>query len=246
MINTNEDKIKKINELLDKLEVHCDNYELIENALTHSSYTFENKLSPLINNERLEFLGDAVLKLIASDYLLRRFPGYTEGDLTKIRAILISDNTLTKIAERINLGKYIRLGYHEEKLGGRKRASTLACAFEALLGALYIDGKLSLLETSLPQLIQDEVTDIDQSAAKHNFKAILQEYTQAEAIDLPLYNVIREEGPPHDKTFEIEVVINDEVCGIGGGKSKKEAQQKAAKMAVVSLGLLPEEVVINE
>lgn len=245
-MNDSRNKIQKIDELLKKIGVKSENYELIENALTHSSYTFENKLCPLINNERLEFLGDAVLKLIASDYLLKRFPGYTEGDLTKIRAILISDITLTKVANFINLGKYVRLGYHEEKLGGRERASTLACAFEALLGALYLDGKFVELHESLQKLIEDEVTEIDQSAAKHNFKALLQEYTQAEAIDLPLYNVTKEEGPPHNRTFEIEVVINDEVCGVGSGKSKKEAHQKAAKLAVISLGLLSEEVIKNE
>ena len=226
-MNDNRNKTQKINELLTKIGMHSDNYELIE-------------------NERLEFLGDAVLKLIASDYLLKRFPTYTEGDLTKIRAILISDVTLTKIANSIDLGKYLRLGFHEEKLGGRTRASTLACAFEALLGALYVDGKFNELHLSLTNLLESEVTEIDQSAAKHNFKAILQEYTQAEAIDLPIYNVVKEEGPPHNRTFEIEVVINDEVCGFGTGKSKKEAHQKAAKMGVISLGLLPEELIKNE
>ena len=228
----------ELHELFGKLGITCVNFDRIETALTHSSYTFENKLSPLENNERLEFLGDAVLKLIASKYLHERFPEYSEGELTKIRAILISDQVLTKVAEKINLGKYLRMGYHEEKAGGRTRPSTLACAIEALLGALYLDGLMDELQTMLVNLLQDEVTEIDQSASKHNFKAILQEYTQGEGFDLPIYMVIREEGPAHNKTFEIEVIINEEICGFGSGKSKKEAQQKAAEMAVINLCLL--------
>lgn len=237
----NKKRKAELDELLNKLEVSCYDYERLDNALTHSSFTFENKLSSLESNERLEFLGDAVLKLITSDYLFERFPGYSEGDLTKIRAILISDNTLAKIAEKIDLGKYLKTGYHEERLGGKNRPSNLACAFEALLGALYLDGKLNEIQIMILPLIEDEVTRVDESEAKCNFKAILQEYTQAQGYDLPLYDIVSEEGPPHSRTFEIRVLINDEVYGYGNGKSKKEAQQKAALMAVVSLGLVGEE-----
>lgn len=228
----------EIEDLLSKLDLNCHNLERLNVALTHSSFTFENKLSPLESNERLEFLGDAVLKLVASDYLHERFPMYSEGELTKIRAILISDNTLAKIANKINLGDYVRLGYHEEKLGGRYRPSTLACAFEAMLGALYLDGKLHDLQFMLINLLEDEVTEIDKSASKYNFKAILQEYTQSDGMELPFYNVINESGPPHNRTFDIEVSIDGEIYGFGTGKSKKEAQQKAAEMAVMNLGIL--------
>lgn len=228
----------EIDELLDKLNIKTQDYDRLDKALTHSSYTFENKISGLENNERLEFLGDAVLKLIASDYLHERFPEYTEGELTKIRAILISDLTLSKLAEVLNLGKYLRLGYHEEKLGGRKRPSNLACAFEALLGALYLDDKFRDLQQALINLVKNEVTEIDKSASKYNFKAMLQEYTQAEGLDLPAYSIIKEAGPAHDRTFEIEVLIKDKPWGFGTGKSKKEAQQKAAEMAVINLDLI--------
>ncbi|OGH97420.1 MAG: ribonuclease III [Candidatus Melainabacteria bacterium GWF2_32_7] len=237
----NKKRKADINELLQKLHIESQDYERLDTALTHSSYTFENKIPSLENNERLEFLGDAVLKLIASDYLQERFPDYTEGELTKIRAILISDATLTKIANKIDLGKHLKLGYHEEKSGGRKRASTLACAFEALLGALYLDGKLKDLQNLIVQLFEDEVTEIDQSVSKYNFKAMLQEYTQANGLELPIYSVIKEEGPPHNKMFEIGVIINEKPLGIGSGKSKKEAQQKSAEMAVIELGLLDQE-----
>ena len=230
----------EIDKLLKKLGITCSYYERLDLALTHSSYTFENKLSPLENNERLEFLGDAVLKLIASDYLHERFPEYSEGELTKIRSVLISDNTLAKIAQSIDLGKYIKLGYHEEKLGGRYRNSTLACAFEAMLGAFYLDGKFNELQIVLIELLENEVTEIDQDTSKYNFKAILQEFVQSEGMELPIYEVIKEEGPPHNKTFEIEVIINGEPLGTGTGKSKKEAQQKAAQMAVYGMGIINE------
>jgi len=236
------DKKRKIelDELLNKLNLTCDDYAGLDKSLTHSSYTFENKLSSLENNERLEFLGDAVLKLIASDYLQNRFPSYNEGDLTKIRAILISDNILAKIAKKIKLGKYVKLGFHEEKAGGRDRPSTLACSFEALLGACYLDNKENELKVILEKLLKDEVTEIDQSAAKHNHKAILQEYTQSKGLDLPQYIVLGENGPPHNKTFKIMVSIDGEACGFGLGKSKKTAQQNAAEVAVAKLELLDE------
>ena len=225
-------RILLLEELMDNLEIWCDNIPLLDIALTHSSYTFENKLPSELNNERLEFLGDAVLKLVASEYLFERFPQYNEGDMTKIRAILISDNVLSKIAEDINLGKYVQLGYHEEKSGGRNRPTTLACALEALLGALYIDGKLTDIQDLLLRLLSDKVTSIDQDATKDNCKAVLQEFTQSLDGSLPVYNVIEESGPPHNKTFIIEVLINDKKFGIGKGKSKKEAQQNAAKNAI--------------
>lgn len=230
----------ELDEFLKSLQLTCHNYDRLDVSLTHSSYTFENRLSPLESNERLEFLGDAVLKLIASDYLHERFPEYSEGELTKIRSILISDNTLSKLANEVNLGKYLKLGYHEEKAGGRKRSSTLACAFEAFLGAMYLDGKIDDLQILLVGLFEDVVTEIDNSAAKHNFKAILQEYAQANNMGLPVYEVSNEEGPSHNKTFEIKVYLDGEYYGFGVGKSKKEAHQKAAEMAVKSMGILEE------
>jgi len=232
-----KERIDELDELLANVGLSIDNYDYLDKSLTHSSYTFENKLPTFLNNERLEFLGDAVLKLIASNYLYDRFPDYTEGDLTKIRSILVSDNTLTRIALQINIGDYMKLGYHERKMGGNKRPSNLACAFEAFLGAFYVDGKIEQLYDFLIPLLEPEVTKIDQSAAKYNFKAILQEYAQAHGMELPDYRIVKEEGPPHNKTFEVEVFVNEESLGYGSGKSKKEAQQKAAEMALVSLDM---------
>ncbi|OGI03969.1 MAG: ribonuclease III [Candidatus Melainabacteria bacterium GWF2_37_15] len=232
---------KELNELLSSLNMVIDDYDLLDKSLTHGSYTFENKLSSLENNERMEFLGDAVLKLIASRYLYDRFPEYAEGELTKIRSILISDSTLAKIAQKINLGKYLKLGFHENKMGGRKRSSTLACAFEAMLGAFYLDDKIDQLDIFLQNILEPEVTEIDKSASKYNYKAILQEYAQANSLELPDYKIVEEKGPAHDRTFGIEVLVNDELLGYGTGKSKKEAQQQAAKMALSALSLLEDE-----
>jgi ribonuclease-3 len=161
-----------------------------------------------------------------------------EGDLTQIRAVLVSDRTLFQIADKFNLGNYIKLGFHEEKMGGRTRQSTIACGFEALLGALYLSAKIDDLENMLVHIIEEEVTIIDESASKFNYKAILQEYTQAKYNSLPVYKIINEEGPDHEKIFEVYVKVNDEITGIGKGQTKKFAQQEAAKDAITNLGLV--------
>lgn len=236
-----DERINQLNEFLIKLGLPAGDYERLDLALTHSSFPFENKMPTSISNERLEFLGDAVLKLAVSRYLFERFPDYQEGDLTKIRSILVSDSTLAKVAGRLDLGKYMKIGFHEKKMGGAKRPSTLACAFEAILGAFYLDGRLDELYDFLVRQLEEEVTEIDQSVTKYNHKAMLQEYTQGGGMGLPEYVVINEDGPAHNRTFEIEVFVNEESVGRGTGKSKKEAQQKAAEMALNSLGLLDEE-----
>lgn len=234
----NDKRKTELDELLNNINLQIDDYSLLETALTHGSYNFENKHIEAEDNERLEFLGDAVLKLIASKYLYDRFPEYSEGELTKIRAILVSDNTLADIAAQTELSKYLKMGYHDAKLGGRTRSSTLACAFEAVLGAFYLDGKINLLFDFLIDLFKDEVTKIDNSASKYNYKAMLQEYAQANGLGIPEYIVIQEEGPAHNKVFNVEVRINGEELGVGSGKTKKEAHQNAARVAAVALGLL--------
>ena len=147
--------------------------------------------------------------------------------MTKIRSILVSDNRLSKIADRLDLGKYMNIGFHEKKMGGTTRPSTLACAFEALLGAFYLDGRLDEVYDFLVNQLAEEVTEIDQSVTKYNHKAILQEYTQGGGIGLPDYRVVGEDGPAHNRTFEIEVFVNDESVGHGIGKSEKEVATKS-------------------
>jgi ribonuclease III len=201
-------------------------------ALTHSSYTYENKLSHLDNFERLEFLGDAVLKIIVSEYLYERFPQYREGELTKIRAVIVSDAKLATLAQHIQLGQYIVFGASEAKAGGAKKLSNLACGLEALLGALFLDGKMNDVRQFLTHHLEEEITRVDLDKTKDNFKAVLQELTQAEGIGLPEYRTVEESGPAHNKRFVVDVLIHNEVVGTGTGKSKKEAQQQAARMAL--------------
>jgi ribonuclease-3 len=211
---------------------------LYAQALTHSSYTYEYQSPRMLNYERLEFLGDAVLKLMISDYLYERFPHYREGELTKIRAVVVSDAVLATLAKTLNLGHYMIFGPNEARSGGAKKTSNLACAFEALLGALYLDGKLEDARRLLYDVMQDPVTEVDLSKTKDNYKAVLQELTQAEGMGLPIYTTVKESGPSHRKKFVIEVAVADEVLGVGEGKTKKEAQQAAAKIALQALNQL--------
>lgn len=235
-----DSRINELKELLKNTKLNSTNYELINKALTHSSYTFENNLSQFEDYERLEFLGDAVLKLAVSRYLFFKFRGYSEGQLTKIRGIIVSDDFLAKLAEQINLQQYLNLGPHEEKTGGRNRPSILACAFEALLGALYEDGLLDEIYEFLNNLYEQYVDEIDSNMCIYNVKALLQEYTQSQNKDLPEYEVTKEEGKDHNKSYEVTVKYGGEILGIGKGKSKKEAEKDAALNASIKLGLIVE------
>lgn len=216
------------------------NISLIKTALTHSSFIKEYKIKYNENeyNERLEFLGDAVLKLCASEYLYMLYPDYAEGELSKIRATLVSDAMLSKLAQRINLDKYIFLGINEEKNHGRNKNSTLACAFEAILGALYLSTSLECVKTFLTQLYQNDVVEIDNNYEKYNAKTILQEYTQSINKDLPVYSIVNINGEAHNCEFTAQVEYENKVLGRGVGKSKKEAQSKAAYEACLKLNLI--------
>ena len=236
-----DSRTREIKKLLKKINLKCNNHELIDTALTHSSYVFENNIDGIGNYEKLEFLGDSVLKLCISKYLYDKFPEYKEGELTKIRGILVSDKFLAKIANSLNLGEYLNLGVHEEKSGGRSRLSILACAFEALLGALYECGLLENIYSVLENLYNEYIDEIAVDICKYNAKAVLQEYTQAKTKSLPEYTIKKESGKAHDKSYEIEVRYNGKLLGKGKGKSKKEAQQNAALNATVKLGLIEAE-----
>ena len=210
--------------------IRIDNSEYFIKALTHPSYTKEQDISHLENYERLEFLGDAVLKLTVSDILYKKYPESTEGELSKIRSIVVSDNTLFHIVQQNGLSEYIRLGRHEEKQGCRKLESICACAFEAVLGAFYLDGKFDLL--------LGYIEEVDKNFEKYNAKALLQEYTQSINKDLPSYIMKGEKGPDHNKTFMVDVEYHGEVIASGVGKSKKEAEQKAAYDACLKFGVV--------
>ena len=179
--------------------------ELIQKALTHPSYTKENNLDALGNYERLEFFGDSVLKLFTSKLLYETYPEAEEGELSKIRSILVSDAILAQIAVKIGLDKVIKLGPAEEKQGGRKRESNLACSLEAVLGALYLSGEQEVIENFIKEYIMVFAEDIDKHFEKYNAKDILQQYTQGVNKTLPVYRTVDIKGPAHKPVFEVEV-----------------------------------------
>lgn len=207
--------------------------ELLITALTHSSYANENKLGVEGYNERLEFLGDAVLSLIVSQYLYKKYPHYPEGELTKIRAKVVCESSLAKAAEKINLGKYLLLGKGEEATGGRYRESILADASEAITGAIYMDSDFETVNRlMLDRFELDIVHAVDRGNLFIDYKTELQEILQKTNKSRLEYIVFKEEGPDHNKVFHMNVVINEIIIGTGAGRNKKEAEQAAAKDAL--------------
>jgi ribonuclease-3 len=205
---------------------------LCETALTHKSWMNESQETKRTDNERLEFLGDAVLALVTSDLLMRRFPEQPEGDLSKARAAIVNESGLARVAEMLLLGQWIFLGRGEEQAGGRQKRSLLANAFEALIGAVYLDGGFSAAFEVTERLFSPIIAEVP-SAASKDYKSRLQEIAQARLQMAPSYTVLSEQGPDHAKTFEVAILIGEKEYGRAFGRSKKEAQQNAAERALV-------------
>lgn len=210
-------------------------------ALTHPSFMQEKNLPYDMCYERLEFLGDAVLKLLVSKILMEKYPDYSEGEMSKIRSIVVSDSILSKIAVNLGLDNLILASSHEKKQGITHIESVTACVFEALLGAFFMDGKLQDLNRFLELQLSPYIVDVDENFERFNAKAILQEFTQGLTKETPVYKLVGEYGPPHNKCFEVEVLYRDEIVATGKGKSKKIAQQNAAYEACRKLGALKHE-----
>lgn len=211
------------------------NKDLIQEALTHSSFA-KRHVPPIADNERLEFFGDAVLKLIISEYLYAKYPLESEGELTKKRARMVADKLLAELASALDLGEYLRLSMGEKKAGGRSRASTLANAMEAILGALYMDQGYESAKTFFITLLQE--VGYNDDSALHDNKTKLQEWLQKQGVALPKYKVLKSEGPDHEKVFYVEALCqwnNEPNAAVGYGKSKKEAEQHAAKKLLSAL-----------
>ena len=204
---------------------------LLAEALTHPSLAYESQKAHF-DNQRLEFLGDAVLQLALTEHLFRSFPDVTEGRMTKLRAQLVSRNALAQFAVSLRLGNYILLGTGEEASGGRKRASTLADAFEALLGAIYLDSGYSSARDLVVGLFEQEIGAISMSSEEGNPKGTLQEILQAIGSEAPSYRIVGESGPDHRKVFHAQVFWNGLLLAQGRGKSKKEAEVRAATEAL--------------
>ena len=208
-------------------------------ALTHSSYSNEMKSRDIIMecNERLEFLGDSVLSYITSGYLYSEFPDLPEGDLSRIRAGAVCEKTLYRLADAIGLGNYLMLGHGEEHTNGRKRPSILADAFEALLAAIYLDGGIEPVKEFLLPLITAEINGIIKAGNDRDYKTSLQQVVQKEHGDILEYVTVGERGPAHMKVFTVEARLNGNVIGTGNGRSKRAAEQNAAREALALFGL---------
>ena len=211
--------------------------ELVKQALTHPSYTKENNIDSLESYERLEFFGDSVLKLFTSKLLYETYPEAPEGELSKIRSILVSDAILAKAGEKIGIDELMLLGPAEEKQGGRKRESNIACTLEAVLGAYYLNGRQKEIENFIKDYIMIYAEDVDKHFEKYNAKDILQQYTQGVNKTLPVYRTVSITGPAHKPEFNVEVEWNGEIIAQASGKTKKEAQQNCALEACKKLGI---------
>ncbi len=209
-------------------------------ALKHRSCLADLSQERIHANERMEFLGDAVLDLISSEYFYHSFPEKVEGELTKIKSVMVSGSVLVKEAKRLNLGKYIFLSENEARTGGRSRRSILEDAYEALLGALYLDGGYKTVRRFVENGLLSNWEDIIQRPEFINYKSLLLEHAQHHALPNPTYILRRESGPDHAKNFLVEVFLDGKERGRGEGRSKKIAEQMAACQAVEKLGLLPD------
>lgn len=219
-------------ELEDRIGYCFQDAALLRQAMTHSSYSNEHRLNRLTNNERLEFLGDAVLEIITSEFLYRKYDTLPEGDLTKMRASIVCEQTLAFCTREIELGKYLLLGKGEDMTGGRERSSIVSDAMEALIGAIYLDGGFANAKEFILKYI---LNDLEGKRLFYDSKTILQEMVQGGQEKGIVYQLVGEEGPDHNKSFRVEVVIGGEAFGCGIGRTKKAAEQEAAYQAILKL-----------
>ena len=233
MLNSNYQA--KLTELQEKINISFNDTSLLKRALTHKSFANENRELRLRDNERLEFLGDSVLDIVVSEYMFQEYPDYPEGELAKMRAVVVSAPILADKARYLNLGSYLFLGKGEEMTGGRDRSSILADAFEALVGSIYLDSGLEVVRRFVLSLLEQDVKEVEIGEHIQDYKTTLQELIQKNSNARPEYYVVAEEGPDHSKEFTVEVRFYDRRLGRGKGSSKKEAQQEAARDALENI-----------
>jgi len=224
--------MKQIKKLEQKIGYQFHKKELLERAITHSSYANEQRLGRLHCNERLEFLGDAVLELVSSEYLFEHFPQMPEGELTRLRASLVCEPTLAFCASELELGSFLNLGRGEEMTGGRQRDSITSDALEAVIGAIYLDGGFA---SAKEFVLHHVLNDMENKKLFFDSKTIFQEMVQGKIQGEISYHLIGEDGPDHNKTFSVEVWIDDSCLGRGNGRTKKAAEQMAAYHAICKL-----------
>lgn len=220
----------KLEQLEERIGYHFKEPKLLRQAVCHSSFANERHMDRLLNNERLEFLGDAVLELVTSEFLYKNFPEMPEGEATRTRASIVCEQTLALCARELGLGTFLLLGKGEDLTGGRERDSVTSDALEALLGAVYLDGGFASAKDFVHRFI---LNDIEHKKLFFDSKTILQEEIQGETTELLHYVLIGEEGPDHNKRFMVHACLGDEVIGTGSGRTKKAAEQEAAYRALI-------------
>lgn len=230
------DREKELREFCGKIGIKTEDFELFNTALTHPSFNSELNIEGE-DYERLEFLGDSAVRLVASNYLFDKYPDFDEGKLTKIRSYAVSDYFFAKVATDIGLDKYINIGKHEEKDGGRKKQSVLACATEALFGAVYKSCGYAEVKNFIYLIYDKEEINSQEILHSYNSKEILQQYTQGKNKDLPEYKLLNETGKAHNKLYETAVYYENREIGRGTGKTKKESEKKAASDAIKNLNI---------
>jgi ribonuclease-3 len=224
-----------IKSLEKKLGIAFRDKSLLQRALTHRSYLNEHPEFPFEDNERLEFLGDAVLDFVTGEYLYHRFPEQREGSLTSLRSVLVRRNTLADFARQWDLGRHLMMGHGEAETGGRNRAATLCAAFEAVVGALYLDQGVGSVKALIEPLIVPQIERTLRERLDKDPKSSLQEFAQGRMHQTPRYRTVSESGPDHAKEFTVEATIGGEVYGEGKGLSKQQAAQEAARAALAHL-----------
>ncbi|QRG65540.1 ribonuclease III [Brevibacillus choshinensis] len=228
-------RVMSFAQLQEKIGVRFHDESVLRQAFTHSSYVNEQRGKRIQDNERLEFLGDAVLELTVSQFLYKTFPKMSEGEMTKLRAAIVCEPSLVKFAELLNFGDLVLLGKGEELTGGRQRPALLADVFEAFVGALYLDQGVDAVFTFMEKYVYPRV-DKGEFAQVTDFKSQLQEFVQQDNLGDIQYRIVEEKGPAHNREFVSEVLLNNRSLGVGSGRSKKEAEQQAAARALVKLG----------
>jgi len=224
------------NQLQENIGVRFQDESVLRQAFTHSSYVNEQRGKRTQDNERLEFLGDAVLELTVSQFLYKTFPKMSEGEMTKLRAAIVCEPSLVKFAELLRFGELVLLGKGEELTGGRHRPALLADVFEAFIGALYLDQGLDAVFQFMEKYVYPRIDSGDFMRVT-DYKSQLQEYVQHDNLGEIVYRIVQEKGPAHNREFVSEVLLNNRSLGIGTGRSKKEAEQQAAAHALHALGV---------
>lgn len=236
MISINTARAKELEELQTAINYRFEDIGILNNALTHSSF-IGNKNDFIQHNERLEFIGDSILNMVVSLHLYSKCKSCPEGQLTRIRASVVCETSLYKVANMLNLGKYLLLSKGEENTGGRTRVSILADAAEALIAAIYLDGGIKKARAFVLKFFKGIIEDSVESKIFNDYKSYLQEYVQKSNIGKLDYKILSEAGPDHNKTFEMALYLNNNLVGVGKGHSKKDAHQAAAKNAIEALGV---------